>query len=124
MGLGQMRHVIDIIALSHTRDSAGFDTVAEQVLATVRAEVEHRHASSAWVNRAAYTKATAIFRIRTHPGIKVDESMVIAAPNGRWVIDTVEQVGRYTVIEAHQHTPEGNPEKGGGYRENSQCCAR
>lgn len=114
MGLGQMRQFIDVIRLEHTRDSAGFDIVAEKVLATVRAEVEHRHASAAWVNRAAYTKATAIFRIRTHPAITVDESMVIAAADGRWVIDTVEQIGRYTVIEAHQHTPEGNPEKGGG----------
>lgn len=107
MGLGQMRHFIDIIALSHTRDAAGFDLTQEQIVAHVRAEVEHRHASAAWVNRAAYTKATAIFRIRTHPAITVDESMVIAAADGRWVIDTVEQVGRYTVIEAHQHSPEG-----------------
>ena len=114
MGLGQMRSHIDIIAPTHTRDSAGFDIVADQVLATVRAEVEHRHASAAWVNRAAYTKATAIFRIRTHPEITVDESMVIAAADGRWVIDSVEQIGRYTVIEAHQHTPEGGAEKGGG----------
>lgn len=114
MGLGQMRHFIDVIRLEHTRDSAGFDIVAEKVLATVRAEAEHRHATSAWVNRAAYTKATAIFRIRTHPAIRVDESMVIAAADGRWVIDTVEQVGRYTVIEAHQHAPEGGAEKGGG----------
>lgn len=113
MGLGQMRRFIDIIRLEHTRDSAGFDIVAEKVLATVRAEVEHRHASSAWVNRAAYTKATAIFRIRTIPGITVDESMVIAA-DGRWAIDSVEQVGRYTVIEAHQHTPEGGAVEGGG----------
>ena len=103
MGLGQMRHFIDIIALSHARDSAGFDIVAENVVATVRAEVEHRHASSAWLNRAAYTKATAIFRIRTHPAITVDES-----------IDSIEQVGRYTVIEAHQHTPEGGAVEGGG----------
>lgn len=114
MGLGQMRHFIDIIALSHTRDAAGFDLTQEQIVAHVRAEVEHRHATSAWVNRAAYTKATAIFRIRTHPGITVDESMVIAAADGRWVIDSVEQVGRYTVIEAHQHTPEGGAVEGGG----------
>ena len=114
MGLGQMRHFIDIIALSHARDSAGFDIVAENVVATVRAEVEHRHASSAWLNRAAYTKATAIFRIRTHPAITVDESMVIAAADGRWVIDSIEQVDRYTVIEAHQHTPEGGAVEGGG----------
>lgn len=114
MGLGQMRHHIDIIAPTHTRDSASFDVSADQVLVTVRAEVEHRHASSAWVNRAAYTKASAIFRIRTIPGFTLDESMVIAAADGRWVIDTVEQVGRYIVIEAHQHTPEAGAVEGDG----------
>ena len=40
--------------------------------------------------------------------------MVIAAADGRWVIDSIEQVGRYTVIEAHQHTPEGGAVEGGG----------
>lgn len=113
MGLGQMRHFIDILRLEHTKDAAGFDSTRDVVVASVRAEVEQRHASSAWVNRAAYTKATAIFRIRTHPGITVDESMVIATADGRWVIDSVEQVGRYTVIEAHQHTPEGTTQGGG-----------
>ena len=108
MGLGQMRSLVDIIQPLHTSDEAGFDIRVEDVLATVRAEVEHRHATSAWVNRAAYTKATAIFRIRTIPGLKVDESMEITGKTGRWIIDSVEQAGRYTIIEAHQHMPEGS----------------
>lgn len=112
MGLGQMRHRIKILSLIHGKDAAGFDTASEILVAEVRAEIEHRHASSAWVNRAAYTKATAIFRIRTIPGVRIDESMLVAAGGEHWVIDSVEQQGRYTVIEAHKYTPEG--ERRGG----------
>ncbi|WP_423773745.1 MULTISPECIES: head-tail adaptor protein [Actinomycetaceae] len=107
MGLGQMRTFIDLIRPVHSRDAAGFEITTDHVVASVRAAVEHQHATAAWVNRAAYTKATTIFRIRAIPGVGVDESMVIAAPDGRWVIDTIEQVGRYLEIGAHQHTPEG-----------------
>ena len=107
MGLGQMRTHIDLIRTHHTHDAAGFDEAGDIVVASVRADVEHRHATPAWVNRAAYSKATAIFRIRANPAVVVDESMVIAASDGRWVIDSVEKVGRYLEITAHQDHPEG-----------------
>ena len=116
MGLGQMRDLIDIIQPLHRqKDQAGFDIRVDNILATVRAQVEHRHATSAWVNRAAYTNATAVFRIRTIPDLNIDESMVITNPDGRWLIDSVEQAGRYTIIEAHQNMPEGASEQGGLY---------
>lgn len=106
--LGSMRDSIDLIRPVVTRDNAGFTTTRDEVVATVRAYVETRHASAAWVNRAAYTTADVLFRIRTIPNLSVSTDMEIASPHGRFVIDTVEQVGRYVEILAHASTPEGS----------------
>ncbi|ADH93239.1 head-tail adaptor protein [Arcanobacterium haemolyticum] len=106
-GIGPMRDSIDLIAPATVRDKAGFTATRDQVVATVRAYQETRHATAAWVNRTAYTNATVLFCIRTMPGFDVSESMEIATHDGRFVIDTVEVIGRYVEILAHQATPEG-----------------
>lgn len=106
--LGSMRTTIDLITPVTVRDKAGFTTTRDEVKATVRAQVEVRHASSAWVNRAAYTKADVLFCIRSIPGLSVTTDMEISGPDGRYVIDAVEVIGRYVEILAHQTTPEGD----------------
>lgn len=105
--LGSMRTTIDLIQPMVVRDKAGFTTTRDEVRATVRAQIEVRHASAAWVNRAAYTKADVLFRIRTIPGLSVTTDMQIGGPEGKYVIDAVEVIGRYVEILAHQITPEG-----------------
>ena len=105
--LGRMRDSIDLITPVVVRDSAGFTTTRDEIAATVRAYREVRHGSAAWVNRAAYTKADVLFRIRTIPGLTVTTAMEIAGADGRYVIDSVEPVGRYLEILAHQIVPEG-----------------
>ena len=107
-GIGSMREHIDVIAPVTVRDKAGFTSTSDRIVATVRAYRETRHATSAWVNRAAYTNATVLFRIRAMPGLEVTEAMEIATHDGRFVIDTVEVIGRYVEILAHQAMPEGN----------------
>ena len=79
----------------------------EPVIASVRAYMEVRHASPAWVNRAAYTKADLLFRIRAIPGVKITEAMQISSARGRCVIDAVEPIGRYLQILAHRTEAEG-----------------
>ncbi|MDK8319950.1 MAG: head-tail adaptor protein [Actinotignum sanguinis] len=107
--LGSMRTTIDLIIPVVVRDKAGFTTTRDEVQATVRVQVEVRHASAAWVNRAAYSQADVLFRIRTIPGLSVTTDMEISGPGGRYVIDAVEVIGRYVEILAHQTTPEGEP---------------
>lgn len=107
-GIGSMRETIDLIAPVTVRDKAGFTTTSDQIIATVRAYRETRHASAAWVNRAAYTKATVLFHIRVIPSLEVSEAMEIATHDGRYVIDTVETIGRYIEILAHHSAPEGS----------------
>lgn len=105
--LGSMRTTIDLIRPMVVRDKAGFTTTRDEVRATVRAQIEVRHASAAWVNRAVYSKADVLFRIRTVPGLSVTADMEISAPEGRYVIDAVEVIVRYVEILAHQTSPEG-----------------
>lgn len=106
--LGSMRTSIDLIQPTVVRDKAGFTATRDEVRATVRAQIEVRHASSAWVNRAAYTKADRLFRIRAIPGLSVTTDMQISGPEGKYVIDAVEVIGRYVEILAHQTAPEGS----------------
>ncbi|WP_311777194.1 head-tail adaptor protein [Trueperella abortisuis] len=106
--IGSMRTTVDLIQPVVARDKAGFTSTRDEVRATVRAYVETRHASAAWVNRAAYTKADRLFRIRAIPGLLVSTDMEITSPDGRYVIDSVEQIGRYVEILTHIVTPEGS----------------
>ena len=107
--LGKMSEHIDLIRPVVTKDAAGFATTRDEVIASVRAFMQVRHASPAWVNRAAYTKADLLFRIRAIPGIKITEAMQISSARGRYVIDAVEPIGRYLQILAHRTEAEGAP---------------
>ena len=107
--LGKMSEHIYLIQPVVTKDAAGFATSRDEVIASVRAYMEVRHASPAWVNRAAYTKADLLFRIRAIPGIKITEAMQISSAHGRYVIDAVEPIGRYLQILAHRTEAEGAP---------------
>ncbi|MDT3768165.1 head-tail adaptor protein [Gleimia hominis] len=105
--LGSMTTTINLIAPVTVRDKAGFTTTRDEIKATVRAQIEVRHASSAWVNRAAYSKADVLFRIRTIANLPVTADMEISGTDGRYVIDAVEVIGRYVEILAHHTSPEG-----------------
>lgn len=106
-GIGRILENTDLIIPVPVRNAAGFTSSTAQVAASVRAYREVRHASSAWVNRAAYTQATLLFRIRAIPGLEVTEAMESSTRGGRFVIDAVEVTGRYVEILAHHDTPEG-----------------
>lgn len=107
--LGKMSEHIDLIQPIVSKDTAGFATTCDEVIASVRAYMQVRHASPAWVNRAAYTKADLLFKIRAIPGIKITEAMQISSTRGRCVIDAVEYLGRYVEILAHRTEAEGTP---------------
>lgn len=109
MSFGLMRHQIQIYTPGHATDTAGFHTDTPILKATVRAAVEHRHATSAWVNRAAFTKATTMFRFRLHPKWQVDERDLIEFEGRTFFIDSVEIIGsRYVEVLAHHTSPEGS----------------
>ena len=87
-----MNAFIEIIEERKVKDSSGFVTNQDVILASVRAYKEERHGSLAWANRATFSKATALFRFRKIPGVEVMPNYIIVCDTGRYRILSVEDV--------------------------------
>ena len=84
-----------------TKDAEGFATKQDSILTSIPAYREGRHGSQKWVNRAAFSEATDLFRFRTIPGLTVTTEHVILCDGERYEITSVEDVkGRGMYIEA------------------------
>ena len=95
-----MRHVIEIISAESDKDSMGFTSQGETVLAKVRAYKESRHGNEAWRNRAAFSTANALFRFRAIPNFPISTAMYIRCGEERFNIISVEDVrGRGMYVE-------------------------
>ena len=83
------------------KDAEGFATKTDNILASLHTYREGRHGSQKWVNRAAFSEATDLFRFRTIPGLTVTTEHVILCDGERYEITSVEDVkGRGMYIEA------------------------
>lgn len=111
MSFGKMNQPIQLIQTIQNKDSAGFVSSEDVVLATVRAYREDRHGNELWANRAVFSTATVLFRFRVIPGITVTTAMAIICGGERFKIVSVENVrqhGMYIEVLA-EHT---EPSKG------------
>ena len=72
-----MTTFIDIIEPRKIKDESGFVVIQDIILASVRAYKEMRHGTRVWANRAAFSKASVLFRFRKIPNLKIKESHVI-----------------------------------------------
>ena len=100
MSFGKMNVFADIIITKTVKDSEGFTTTKDEVLASIRVYREGRHGSERWANRASFTDATDLFRFRSIPGLKITTEMVIVCEDGRFEITSVEDVkGRRMYVE-------------------------
>ena len=79
MSFGKMNTFIDITEKQTVKDTEGFSTETDIVLASVRAYREGRHGNEKWANRAQFSEATDIFRFRCIPGVTVTTAMVIVS---------------------------------------------
>jgi head-tail adaptor len=110
MAYGKMNTFIDIISTQPVKDSEGFVTKGDTVLASVRAYKENKHGSERWANMAAFSEATALFRFRKIPGVTVDATLVITDADGRYNIvnaDDVRGRGMYVEVLAEEVKPSG-----------------
>lgn len=110
MSLGKMNTFIDIIKKVTVKDSEGFSTETDIIIASVRAYQEKRHGTEKWANRATFSVATDLFRFRCIPGITVTTDMVILTDDGRFEIISVEDVksrGMYLEVLAKEVKPSG-----------------
>ena len=100
MSLGKMNTSISVVEETIAKDAEGFATKTDTVLATVHAYREGRHGSQKWVNRAAFSEATDLFRFRVIPGLSVTTAHVIRCGDERFEITSVEDVkGRKMYLE-------------------------
>lgn len=103
MSFGKMNGFADIIITKRIKDSEGFSTTADEILASVRVYREGRHGSERWANLAAFSEATDLFRFRLIPGLTVTTDHILVCEDGRFEITSVEDVkgrGMYTEVLA------------------------
>lgn len=103
MSFGKMNGFADIIREVNTKDSAGFSTTEDRVLASVRVYQEGRHGSTRWANLAAFSTATDLFRFRRIPDMEIKAGDFVVTKDGRFEITSVEDVksrGLYTEVLA------------------------
>lgn len=100
MSYGMMNGFADIIEVRHVKDSEGFSSTVDEVLASVRIYREGRHGSQRWANLAAFSEATDLFRVRCIPDLTVTTDHVIVCGGDRYDIVSVEDVkGRRMYVE-------------------------
>jgi head-tail adaptor len=110
MSFGKMNTFIDIIERVTIKDSEGFSTEVDNILASIKAYREGRHGTEKWANRATFSDATDLFRFRSIPGVTITTSMVMANGDGRFEITSVEDVkgrGMYIEVLAREVKPSG-----------------
>lgn len=105
-----MNTFIDLIETVTIKDSEGFSTETDNIVASIKAYREGRHGTEVWANRATFSEATNLFRFRCIPGITVTSTMLIACDDGRFEITSVEDVkgrGMYIEVLAKEVKPSG-----------------
>ena len=92
------------------KDAEGFATKTDNTLASIHAYREGRHGSQKWVNRAAFSEATDLFRFRVIPRLTVTSAHVILCGDDRFEITSVEDVkgrGMYLEVLTKKVTADG-----------------
>ena len=110
MSFGRMNTLISITQEEVTKDTEGFATKTDNTLVSIHAYREGRHGSQKWVNRAAFSEATDLFRFRVIPGLTVTTAHVILCGDDRFEITSVEDVkgkGMYLEVLAKKVTADG-----------------
>ena len=110
MSFGRMNILISIAREVVTKDAEGFTSKVDHVLASSFAYREGRHGSQKWVNRAAFSEATDLFRFRIIPTQNVTTAHVILCGDDRFEITSVEDVkgrGMYLEVLAKKVMPDG-----------------
>ena len=110
MSYGRMNTLISIAQEVVIKDAEGFATKTDPVLASMFAYREGRHGSQKWVNRAAFSEATDLFRFRVIPGLSVTTAHVIRCGDERFEITSVEDLkgrGMYLEVLAKKVTADG-----------------
>ena len=110
MSFGKMNTRISIYTKINGTDNEGFNNEVEVWLGEIQAYREGRHGTEKWANRASFTDATDLFRIRKVPDFTPTTDMLIEYKGEMFEITSVEDVkgrGMYIEILARQVKPSG-----------------
>lgn len=110
MSFGKMNTIIDIVSTVISTDDEGFREVGEKVLYSVHAYREGRHGNEKWANRATFTDATDLFRLRKIPFFTIETDMRIRCDGKAFEITSVEDVkgrGMYIEVLCREVKPSG-----------------
>ena len=110
MSFGKMNGFAELIATKNVKDSEGFSTAVDEVLASIRVYREGRHGSQRWANLAAFSEATDLFRFRCIPGLEIKTDQILISDGDRFEIISVEDVkgrGMYTEVLAKKVVAKG-----------------
>lgn len=108
MSFGKMNGFADIMETRQVKDSEGFTTTQDEVLASIRVYREGRHGSQRWANLSAFSEATDLFRFRCIPGLTITTDHFLICDGGRYDIVSVEDVkgrGMYIEVLAKKEVP-------------------
>ena len=108
MSFGKMNGFADIVETRQVKDSEGFTTTQDEVLASVRVYREGRHGSQRWANLAAFSEATDLFRFRRIPRMAITTDQFLICDDCRYDIVSVEDVkgrGMYIEVLAKKEVP-------------------
>jgi len=109
MSFGKLNAFIEIVSSKQTKDAEGFAASGDTVLANVRAYFEPKNSTERWRNNAVFAEATALFRFRIIPGMKIETSHFILCGGERYNILSVEDVRqRGMYIEAFAKAVSGS----------------
>ena len=103
MSYGMMNGFAELAQTKREKDSEGFTTTVEEIIASVRVYREGRHGSQRWANLAAFSEATDLFRFRSIPNVDITTDHILITEDGRFEITSVEDVkgrGMYTEVLA------------------------
>lgn len=100
MSFGKLNTFIDIINTEPVKDSEGFATTGDVIIAKVRAYFEQKNSTEKWTNMAQNSNVNALFRLRVIPNITLTDKHIIICDGKRYNIFSVENVrGRNMYFE-------------------------
>ena len=92
MSFGKLNTRIDIISTEPVKDSEGFVTTGDNIIASVRAYFEQKNSTEKWVNMSQNNSVNALFRLRMIPNIEITNKHIIVCDGKRYNIYSVENV--------------------------------
>ena len=109
MSIGKMNTLINIISTDPVKDSDGFVTHGDTVIASVRAYFEQKNSTERWRNLSQSGEVNALFRLRCIPGVELNTRHAIICDGKRYNIYSVENIrnrGMYFEILAQSVSEE------------------